>query len=120
VDLWSKRQGNACRYATAACVSTAWAKASVVADYGVPEDRVHAVGMGHRLRNLPERRDFSAPRYLFVGVDWTRKNGQAVLEAFARVRTLHPSATLDIAGSHPEIRQEGVTGHGYLPREDAD
>ena len=48
------------------------------------------------------------------------KNGDAVLRAFARLRASHPSATLDIVGDHPRLDQPGVTGHGFLPRENHD
>ncbi len=55
VQGWARRQAEACRRANIACVSTNWAKRSVVEDFGVPENRVRVVGMGHRpLRTPPE------------------------------------------------------------------
>lgn len=120
VQGWVRRQGEACRRANVACVSTDWAKRSVVEDFGVPENRVRVVGMGHRPRLVhPEARDWASPHFLFVGVDWKRKNGVAVIEAFVRVREKFPNATLDLVGEHPTIDLQGVTGHGFLRREDA-
>lgn len=120
VHRWGRRQAAACQRADAACVSTAWAGRSIVDDFRVPRHRVHVVGMGHRPRVMPSPpRDWSTPRFLFVGTDWRRKNGARVLEAFARVRETLPHATLDIVGDHPRSSIPGVTGHGFLPRESA-
>ncbi|WP_425336065.1 glycosyltransferase family 4 protein [Sinorhizobium numidicum] len=119
VDAWVRLQETACRRATIACVSTEWARKSVVQDFGVPPERVRVVGMGHRPRSNPEiKRSFENPRFLFVGVDWKRKNGAAVLDAFARVHEKFPRATLAVVGKHPPLRQAGVTGYGFLARED--
>ena len=118
VRRWSGWQAKAARRATACCVSTRWAAASMVQDYGVAPDKVHVVGMGHRPRPADGRtRDWSAPRFLFVGVDWGRKNGDSVLRAFARLREEQPGAVLDVVGLHPPLDQPGVHGHGFLPRE---
>ncbi|MEW1823716.1 glycosyltransferase family 4 protein [Arthrobacter sp. NPDC080031] len=76
--------------------------------------------MGHRSRRAAPGvvRDWSKPRFLFVGVEWRRKNGAAVVRAFEEVRKLVPAATLDLVGNHPEIDAPGVTGHGFLARGD--
>jgi glycosyltransferase involved in cell wall biosynthesis len=118
VLAWAQRQGRACRVATAACVSTGYGAGSMQTDYGVPAERVHVVGMGHRPRTMADagERDWSVPRFLFVGVDWGRKNGDAVLAAFREVRERSPQATLDVVGEHPRLDRPGVTGHGFLPR----
>jgi glycosyltransferase involved in cell wall biosynthesis len=116
VKQWAERQGAACRFANVACVSTEWAKRSVVEDFGVPEQKVRVVGMGHRPRSVrANQRRFESPRFLFVGVDWKRKNGAAVIAAFAQVRQCCGQAHLDIVGEHPPLNQAGVTGHGFLP-----
>ncbi|MEV6524569.1 glycosyltransferase family 4 protein [Longispora sp. NPDC051575] len=108
----------AARSAALCCVTTQWAGRSVVEDYGVPAEKVVVVGMGHRPRIAGEDRDWSAPRYLFVGADWERKNGAAVLRAFERVRARVPAASLDLVGNHPPVNTPGVTTHGFLTRED--
>ena len=121
VCQWCDRQAVGMRHATACCVPTAWAAASVVHDYGVPDQKVHVVGMGHRPRRSDGKgRDWSHPRFLFVGVDWGRKNGPVVLTAFSRLRAEDPRATLDVVGNHPHLDEPGVRGHGFLPRDDKD
>lgn len=120
VPEWFRQQAASSRAAWACCVSTTWAARSFIDDYGVSSDRLRVVGMGHRPRagDLTSPRDWTVPRFLFVGVDWQRKNGDAVVRAFGEVRRLHPAATLDVVGRHPALDAPGITGHGFLPRED--
>ncbi len=101
--------------ATACCVASGWAGASLVRDHGVPEDRVHVVGYGANVTMVPPpERDWSRPRFLFAGIGWERKNGDRVLRAFSRLREEVPSASLELVGDHPRIDLPGVTGHGVV------
>jgi len=109
LDAWVERQAEALERATACCVMTSWVKDSIVADYGIPESRVHVVGLGRNLTPQPVERDWSSPRYLFMGQDWTRKNGPAVVEAFRKVRGEIPTATLTLLGAIPPIDGPGIT-----------
>jgi glycosyltransferase involved in cell wall biosynthesis len=115
VRRYAARQRKVYESAFACCCATHWVQRSIVEDYGIPAERVFTVGMGqnHEAVELVAR-DWSRPRYLFVGVDWRRKNGPAVLDAFARVRERHPTAQLDVVGGHPPIEQPGVVPHGRL------
>lgn len=117
---WFDRQASSSRAADVCCVSTSWAARSFIHDYGVGARGVHVVGMGHLPRASAgvTERDWQQPRFLFVGVDWRRKNGDAVLESFRKVREVHPGATIDLVGEHPKILEPGVRDHGFLPRED--
>jgi glycosyltransferase involved in cell wall biosynthesis len=114
---YADRQRRSYAAALACCGTTHWVAESLVRSYGVPAERVFVVGNGqsHQFPEAPAR-DWSSPRYLFVGVDWARKNGPAVLAAFARVRELHPEAQFDIVGGHPRLDAPGVIGHGTLSR----
>ena len=115
VRRYAARQRRIYQAAEACCCAAHWVAESIVEDYGIPAAKVHTAGMGrNHLVAPPPERDWSTPRFLFVGVDWTRKNGEAVLRAFARVRETHPDATLDVVGGHPPIEQPGVTTHGSL------
>ncbi|MBP2411554.1 glycosyltransferase involved in cell wall biosynthesis [Arthrobacter stackebrandtii] len=120
VRAWIGRQAASSGAAQLCAVSTRWAAASFAADYLIDPERIAVVGMGHRPRTAAAgNRSWDTPRYLFVGVDWQRKNGAAVLEAFARVRQDFPAATLDVVGGHPALDAPGVTGHGMISRDDA-
>jgi glycogen synthase len=121
IQRYADRQRRVYESAVACCCSTHWVAESIVGDYGIPRSCVFTVGLG-RNHDAPSAdkaaaaapRDWSSPRYLFVGVDWQRKNGPAVLAAFARVREQHPQAQLDVVGGHPRIDQPGVIAHGRL------
>ncbi|MGY3567072.1 glycosyltransferase family 4 protein [Sinomonas sp. RB5] len=119
VRLWIDRQAASSRAADVCCVSTAWAARSFEEDYGVPGERIRVVGIGHRPRSTQrDVRDWNRPQYLYVGVDWERKNGAAVVAAFRQVREHIPHALLHLVGRVPEIEEPGIVRHGFLPRED--
>lgn len=106
--------------ARACCFSTSWAAASAVEEYGVDASKVHVVGIGRNHDVAPTARDWSRPRFLFVGGDWERKNGDAVVRAFSRLRRRVGNARLDLVGGHPSLDVEGVHGHGPLSLADPD
>ncbi|MDA0180313.1 glycosyltransferase family 4 protein [Solirubrobacter phytolaccae] len=109
-----ERQRRAYASATAVCLTSGWAADSVLRDYGIPPAKVHVVGIGRNHTAPALERDWSSPRFLFVGMDWPRKNGDGVLRAFERLREERPDARLDLVGGHPEVHAPGVTGHGVL------
>jgi len=102
--------------AAVCCVATSWTKESMVSEFGVPEDKIVVVGMG---RNLFPRfitdRDWQSPHFMYMGMNWERKNGAMVLRAFRRVRERRPNARLSIVGPAPESAESGVTFHGVIP-----
>jgi glycosyltransferase involved in cell wall biosynthesis len=119
VDAWAERQREIFARAAACFTAARWAADSVVEDYGVPAERVHVVGFGRNLDPRPAPREWSPPRYLFVGQDWRRKGGPTLLSAFRAVRERVPEATLTLVGHHPQVASEpGVelTGGLYLNR----
>ena len=87
--------------------------------YGVPPQKVECVYAGSNLPEPPGSADpiceldaarrpstlaashGSQRRLLFVGMDWERKGGPDLLQAFRRVRQDHPDARLTIVG--PEM-----------------
>ncbi len=89
----------------------------MIADYGVPADAVHVVGLGAHPIGRAIAREWSVPRFVFIGYDWHRKSGM-LLDAFASVRQEFPQARLDLVGDHPRVDLEGVTGHGEIRRGD--
>jgi glycosyltransferase involved in cell wall biosynthesis len=100
--------------AVAVCLTSRWAAESVISDYGIAPEKVHVVGVGRNHVAPPGNRDWGAPRFLFVGMDWPRKNGAGVLRAFQQLRQDVPAARLELVGGHPPVDEPGVTGHGVL------
>jgi glycosyltransferase involved in cell wall biosynthesis len=109
--------------AVGCCAMSKSAAESIINDYGIHSSKVHVVWAGRNYEPRPIDRDWTKPRFFFMGHDWERKNGPLVLQAFARLKSRIPSARLDIAGGHPRIDVEGVFTHGPLdfsePRERA-
>ena len=115
-DAWTARQERVYRGARAVCPGSTWTAASLVEDHGVDPSSVHVVGFGRNRSPSPHRGAWSPPRFLFVGLDWERKGGPALLRAFARLRDEVPEAELHLVGGHPDDvgAHPGVTGHGVL------
>jgi glycosyltransferase involved in cell wall biosynthesis len=119
VCKWIHYQQESCRRADACFVTSSWAAASLIGDYGVHPSRVEIVGIGHKkVFGTTSERDWSRPRYLFVGIDWQRKNGAAVVNAFRRVRDVIPDATLHLVGGAPVFNEPGIVNHGLLSKGD--
>lgn len=94
--------------------ATPWTARSVVDDFGIAPAKVMPVGLGTNHRMPFAERDWSRPRFLFVGKDWEDKHGPVLVAAFAQLREELPTATLDLVGHHPPVDVPGVTGHGFL------
>ena len=102
------------------CMSD-YLRQSFIHDFDVPEDRVVVIGAGINLEAIPEPvpgKRYDSREILFIGVDFPRKGGWELLEAFKRVRGRIPDAKLHLVGPKelvipPEL-QRGVTFHGYL------
>jgi glycosyltransferase involved in cell wall biosynthesis len=67
---------------------SAWAKASLTDEYGVPPEKVTVIPPGvETCVEAPRRGAAGGPvRLLFVGGDFARKGGAVLLDAFQRVR----------------------------------
>jgi glycosyltransferase involved in cell wall biosynthesis len=103
------------RSADACLVVSDWAGRALVNDHAIDPGKVKVVGAGRNvLVRPPAERDWSVPRFLFIGNSWQRKNGDAVVRAFARLRAERPRAELHLVGDHPAIGDEGVVCHGRL------
>jgi len=63
----------------------------------------------------PEKKDYSGKNILFVGLDWERKGGPELVEAFLRINEKHPDATLTIVGNPPEFKKPGIISAGRVP-----
>jgi glycosyltransferase involved in cell wall biosynthesis len=117
---WERRRTGIYSSARTCAAASRWTADSLARDYGVEPERIAIVGFGANHRPSAGERDWSSPRFLFVGIDWERKGGPLLLRAFARVREAIPAATLDVIGGHPPLRQEGVSFHGVLSQERED
>ncbi len=65
----------------------------------------------------PLERRWDRCSILFIGLHWQRKGGPQLLEAFRRVRSALPEATLSIVGSDPQVNEPGVRVFGRLRKD---
>jgi glycosyltransferase involved in cell wall biosynthesis len=93
-------------------VATPWTADSLVRDYRVDSAKIAVVGFGANVVCKPTTKDWNSPTFLWVGVDWLRKGGDLLLEAFLRAKI--PNATLHLVGAHPDISVRSVCGHGIV------
>jgi glycosyltransferase involved in cell wall biosynthesis len=98
---------------------------SFLDDFGMPPERVVNVGAGINLDPLPEPAEgkrYDTGQVLFIGVDFARKGGWDLLEAFRKVRARRPGATLHLVGPReltiPAGQEAGVVFHGFLSKSD--
>lgn len=115
---WDELETRILRNATGVFTMSSHVTRSIVEDYGCAPDKVRCVFVGN---NAPVAAEVSTAlaRYerkeiLFVGVNWERKGGPELLEAFRRVRARHPEATLTIIGCQPPIDEPGCQVVGRI------
>jgi glycosyltransferase involved in cell wall biosynthesis len=92
---------------------------SIVHQYGCDPSQVECVYAGTNVRfpKTVSSNDarYSAKNILFVGVDWERKGGPQLVEAFKRVLQVYPEATLTIVGCSPTVDVKNVQVVGRVP-----
>lgn len=98
--------------------ASSWVKQSIVADYGIDQDRVFVTGLGASVSGDVDI-DSKRPNFniLFMGRDWQVKGGQMALEAFKRVNERIPESRLTIIGCLPTISHPNVKVLGRLDKE---
>ncbi|MEP7312841.1 MAG: glycosyltransferase family 4 protein [Pseudomonadota bacterium] len=92
---------------------------SLVEQYHCDPAKVECVQIGSNIE-IPPERSLEPSRYarkeiLFVGIDWKRKGGPQLLQAFRIVSRSHPDARLTIVGCSPSIDVPNCRVLGLLP-----
>lgn len=91
---------------------------SIIHDYGVNENKVVTVYSGTNIGSLPNIvKEYKSKIILFVGIDFERKGGYVLLDAFKKVRNKKDDAKLIILGSTLDLEIEGVEFKGFVPYE---
>jgi glycosyltransferase involved in cell wall biosynthesis len=95
---------------------------SMIEDYSCSSDKIKCVYCG---ANLQVKQDetfndqrFSNQNILFVGVEWERKGGPILIEAFKKVLQTYPDATLTIVGCEPKLNISNCNIVGRVPIKD--
>lgn len=92
---------------------------SIVEDYSCPPDKVICVDRGINVGTNFEvdKGKYKNKNILFVGLDWKRKGGPELTEAFKRVLKAHPTARLTIVGCSPKLNIPNCDVVGRVPLE---
>jgi glycosyltransferase involved in cell wall biosynthesis len=92
---------------------------SIVEDYACLPSKVFCVNVGSNVgTNFKiDRAKYNNKNILFVGVDWERKGGPDLVEAFKHVLKAHPNAHLTIVGCTPKLNIPNCDIIGRVPLE---
>ncbi|MEQ1635493.1 MAG: glycosyltransferase family 4 protein [Methylococcales bacterium] len=96
---------------------------SFIDDYGIAAERVVNIGVGMNF-DIPgqiiKKYEHEPRNIVFIGIDFNRKGGYVLLEAFNNIIQKHKSATLHIIG--PETihvtASSNIVFHGFLEKTD--
>lgn len=100
---------------------TQYAAESVYNDYGIQKDKVTVAGAGYNHNKLPlPHESYRNKNILFIGVQFERKGGPLILDAFKIVRKKMPDATLTIVGAKLDINVPGVEVVDRIYKDEAD
>ncbi|AKB25967.1 Glycosyl transferase, group 1 [Methanosarcina sp. MTP4] len=92
---------------------------SMINDYEISEDKVVTVYSGTNVDYLPcIKKEYNKKIILFVGIDFERKGGYVLLDAFKKVKNEIKDARLIILGSNPKLNIEGVEVKGFVSYEE--
>ncbi|MEO6054672.1 MAG: glycosyltransferase family 4 protein, partial [Chthoniobacterales bacterium] len=115
-ERWMESERNLYQGANVNFTSSEFCALSIKEDYTVPENQVQCVASGinvpfpARIKSISQ----NPRRILFVGVEWERKGGPALFEAFKKIRTRISDAELWIVGCTPAIKHAGVKIYGRI------
>lgn len=94
---------------------------SLVRDYGCPPEKLKCVYVGVNVKTsdlAKAEKGIEGKNILFVGLDWERKGGPDLVEAFKQVLEVYPDAQLTIVGCQPQIGLPNCRILGRLPVEE--
>jgi glycosyltransferase involved in cell wall biosynthesis len=95
---------------------------SIIEQYGGNPAKVALVYAGSNVKVDPQQQTnhskYASKTILFVGMDWERKGGPELVEAFKQVLQVHPDARLLIVGCSPQVDVPNCTVLGKVPKEE--
>lgn len=100
---------------------------SFIEDFDVEPSRVVNIRYGVNVDIPPVvPKDYTRKNIVFIGIDFSRKGGENLVQAFQSLSTRHPDASLHIIGpkeAPSALKRPGLRNiefHGYLSRENAE
>ncbi|WP_428533599.1 glycosyltransferase family 4 protein [Rhodopila sp.] len=109
------------RSAEAVATTGSHVEQTLVTRYGCDPSRVTTIHVGANASTAPVATDlgrYAAKKVVFVGVEWERKGGPALIEGFLQASRKHQDASLSIIGCSPAVSHPRITVIGRIPPED--
>jgi glycosyltransferase involved in cell wall biosynthesis len=120
---WIALEKEVYRNAALTFVRSSNVRRSLMEEYGCPGGKAVLVYAGSNA-NVSDVKtintDYAQPAILFVGLDWKRKGGPDLVEAFQIVRKSCPDATLTILGAKPDLQLPNCEVVGKVPPAELD
>ena len=119
---WIDLERSIYRNATLIFTMSSHVSRSLTEQYGCEPGKIECVSIGSNVAS-PNEHELSDARYasrriLFVGIDWERKGGPLLVQAFRKVLERMPDAKLTIVGCSPTIDVPNCEVLGRLPLEE--
>jgi glycosyltransferase involved in cell wall biosynthesis len=117
---WLRHETELYTRAEAVATTGAHVARTLVDRYGCDPGRILTVHIGANVDIVPvdtDRLRYATQHILFVGVEWERKGGPAMVEAFIGLARDFPNARLTIVGCSPAIRHPQINVVGRVSRE---
>jgi len=112
---WKCLEASLYQQAAIVFVTSNFCVASLTQDYGLNKASVVCIFSGCNVRPSEEPPAREAHTILFVGLEWERKGGPELVEAFRQVKKEIPGARLLVAGCRPSLGIDGMEELGKLP-----
>ncbi len=104
---WTDLERQIYRNATMNFVRSTNIRQSIIEQYQQPPEKVACVYAASNVQIegfIAEEKSYASQNILFVGMDWERKGGADLVQAFKLVLEKFPDATLTIVGANPNIQ----------------
>lgn len=115
-EKWIRMEEKIYRNASMVFTMSSNISRSVIEDYSCNSEKVNCVYCGSNIGADPDdiidESKYSGKNILFIGIEWERKGGPVLVDAFRKVLKVYPDATLTIVGTdaNPEIPDCRVVG----------
>lgn len=110
-----------------------WAAQSAIKNYKIEPDKIKVINFGSTINKTIDERDLdliikkrkkSKLKLFFAAIEWERKGGDILIEAFKKILNKFPDAELHIAGIKPEINNKSIINniylHGFLKKDNTE
>jgi glycosyltransferase involved in cell wall biosynthesis len=114
---WIELEKQIYRNAVTTFVRSSNIRQSLIEQYDYSAERVICVYAGSNVSvngHTREEKSYAEQNILFVGLDWKRKGGSELINAFQIILDYHPKATLTIVGANPQVDIPNCTVLGKL------